>query len=72
MMSISMVRKAWPCLGSVVERHQLALRGGLRLCVDYRRLNAVTHRDVFLIPRIGDLLYQLSGKVFSNLDAKSG
>lgn len=47
--------------------------GDLRFCVDYRRINAVTHKDVFPIPRIDDLLDQLNGKrVFSTLDAKSG
>ena len=50
----------------------LAKSGNLRFCVDYRRLNAVTHKDVFPIPRIDDLLDQLGGKkVFSLLDAKS-
>ena len=44
----------------------------LRFCVDYRRLNAVIHKDVFPIPRINDLLDQLGGKrVFSTLVAKS-
>lgn len=47
--------------------------GDLRFCVDYRRINAVTRKDVFPLPRIDDLLDQLSGKkVFSTLDAKSG
>ena len=44
----------------------------LRFCVDYRRLNAVIHKDVFPIPGIDDLLDQLGGKkAFSTLVAKS-
>ena len=47
--------------------------GSLHFCMDYRRLNAVTRKDVYPLPRIDDLLDQLSGKrVFSTLDAHSG
>ena len=47
--------------------------GQLRFCVDYRRLNAITHKDVFPMSRIDDMLDQLSGKkIFTTLDAKLG
>uniref|UniRef100_A0A1X7UZ01 Reverse transcriptase domain-containing protein n=1 Tax=Amphimedon queenslandica TaxID=400682 RepID=A0A1X7UZ01_AMPQE len=47
--------------------------GGLCFCLDYQCINAVTHKDVFPLPRIDDLLYQLQGKcVFSTFDASSG
>ena len=47
--------------------------GSLRFCADYRRLNAVTRKDVYPLPRIDDLLDQLGGKkVFSTLDARTG
>ena len=45
----------------------------LRLCVDYRGINAVTKRDVSPIERIDDLLDRLrDAKVMTHLDLQSG
>ncbi|HET7713630.1 MAG TPA: reverse transcriptase family protein, partial [Patescibacteria group bacterium] len=45
----------------------------LRLCVDYRPLNAVTIKNKYPLPRIDVLFEQLAGaKVFSKIDLRSG
>ena len=46
--------------------------GQVRWCLDYRRLNNVTRKDVFRLPLIHECLDTLSGNVwFSKLDANS-
>ena len=47
--------------------------GTTRFCVDYRKLNAVTRKDSYPLPRIDDALDALSGsKYFTTLDLQSG
>ena len=47
--------------------------GTLRFCVDYRRLNSITRKDVYPLPRIDDILDTLGGaQYFSSLDLASG
>nr|KAG5705225.1 hypothetical protein BaRGS_011251 [Batillaria attramentaria] len=47
--------------------------GALRLCIDFRQLNARTLKDSYALPRIEELLDALAGsKYFSVLDMKSG
>ena len=46
--------------------------GTLRLCIDYRKLNRVTVKNKYHLPRIDDLFDQLKGaKYFSKIDLKT-
>ncbi|GBM17772.1 Retrovirus-related Pol polyprotein from transposon 297 [Araneus ventricosus] len=47
--------------------------GSTRFCVDYRKLNKITIKDSYLLPRIDDTLDALNGSQWiSTLDFKSG
>jgi hypothetical protein len=47
--------------------------GSMRMCIDYRNLNAVTVKNKYPLPRINDLLDQLKdAKFFSKIDLRSG
>ena len=47
--------------------------GAMRLCVDYRALNRLTVKNSYPLPRIDDILDQLStAKYFTKIDLRSG
>ncbi|KAF8754368.1 hypothetical protein RHS01_06390 [Rhizoctonia solani] len=47
--------------------------GSLRLVVDYRKLNEVTHKNVYPLPRQDDLMAKLRhAKIFTKLDLRWG
>jgi hypothetical protein len=59
----------WGCPALFVKKKDESLR----LCVDYRLLNAVTIKNKYPLPRIDVLFDQLVGaKVFSKIDIRSG
>jgi hypothetical protein len=59
----------WGCPTLFVKKKD----GSLRLCVDYRLLNAVTIKNKYPLPQIDVLFDQLAGaKVFSKIDLRSG
>jgi hypothetical protein len=59
----------WVCPALFVKKKDESLR----LCVDYRPLNAVTIKNKYPLPRIDVLFDQLVGaKVFSKIDLHSG
>ncbi|USP72775.1 uncharacterized protein yc1106_06638 [Curvularia clavata] len=46
--------------------------GDIRICVDYRRLNAITRKDAYPIPRIDELLARThKAKIFTKLDIRA-
>ena len=47
--------------------------GELRICVDYRKLNNISRKDAFPLPRIDDALQAVQGaKMFSSIDLAQG
>jgi hypothetical protein len=59
----------WGCPAFFVMKNDQSLR----LCVDYRPLNAITIKNKYPLPRINILFNKLDGaKVFSKVDLRSG
>ncbi|GBG71593.1 hypothetical protein CBR_g9009 [Chara braunii] len=47
--------------------------GGIRICIDYRKLNDITIKDVYPLPRIDELLDAIgSARFFSKFDVRHG
>jgi hypothetical protein len=47
--------------------------GGLRFCVDYRKLNALTRKDRYPLPLIDEVFERISkAKIFTKLDIRQG
>ena len=47
--------------------------GGLRFCIDFRRLNSRTKKDAYPIPRMQETMESMVGtRFFSTMDLKSG
>ena len=66
------IRKSHSPYGSPVVL-PLKKDGSYRFAIDYRRLNKITRKDGFPLPRIDDILDRLTdAKYFATLNAKSG
>ena len=47
--------------------------GWVRICTDYKKLNAAIKRERYVLPTVEDILHKLKGStIFTKLDATSG
>lgn len=63
-----------PCVSEWASAPVLVrkINGGVRWCIDYRRVNDVTTKDVFPLPLVEECLDTLAGNIwYSKLDANS-
>lgn len=63
-----------PCVSEWASAPVLVrkINGGVRWCIDYRRVNDVTTKDIFPLPLVEECLDTLAGNIwYSKLDANS-
>ena len=66
---IEQSRSEWAAPIVLVKKKE----GSLRLCVDYRRMNAITQTDAYPMPRIDELIDRLGrAKYITTLDLTRG
>jgi transposase InsO family protein len=66
---ISFSNSPWASPVVIVKKRD----GSPRFCIDYRRINLITQKDVYPLPRIDDVIERLNGsQIFSKLDLRSG
>ena len=54
------------------DRHGKKANGGYRLCLDFRKLNVVSKKDVYPMPHMSYILKQLkASKYISTIDSRS-
>ena len=46
--------------------------GSVRFCVDYRKVNAITRKDAYPLPRVDTLDTLAGSRLFTTLDLKNG
>lgn len=71
MLKRNIIKEESPCTSPVVLI--LKKNGSIRVCIDYRRLNAITISDKYPLPRMDDLLHAAKATSYmSTIDLKSG
>ncbi|CAF1353827.1 unnamed protein product [Adineta ricciae] len=66
-------RNSVPCRYAAARRKRRKKDGTVRFCIDYRKLNEITIRDAYPLPRIDDILNTLQHAQFlSTLDLRFG